>query len=445
MLEFLAVANVMKKKCTVHTASTFLASNTSRGAKLLYKNSESSNIETVTFEGIYLSSTNACGLNYERCPNLTVIMDGNILVVVIPLQENFGVVTFNKIGDYFSFRQKHVVNISRLRLDCEVSSISEYFPTNNLQLTIIGKCLYRDTQMNRILLDSVYVVINSSELNESYFLEVVPGIFCEVHSPSEFVFLVSKTFTMGVSVFADSGNIWYQRDNEGCVQFSQLSVCANVLRFTSVPPDLQAIYCEATTYLLDLVPPPETPTFMKDSDGLPFFCSEDAYYTYKDGSLSFHHTTNRSQIGPAIPVMDKDVVWGECVNNIFVVLYLADEKVMSFTVDAGTLNSIGHSLTPPRIFGTSVLLKNRTHALVHDLQNNMLVDVIQQDFVMGYVVSSPDKQFMCTEQEQKLHSGKLVAAILVPIVLLVLVMILAVIFWYAVLVLVYLGIYNINY
>lgn len=405
---------MVEEYCTI--TSTFLAVDTSRGAELVYKNSEYSNITNITFDGLYLSSTNACGLNHQRCPNLTVIVDGNIVVVVIPMQDHFGVVTYDKEGNYFSFREKHAINITGLNLDCRVSSILEYFPS---KLTVIGKCL--STRTNREL-HSVYVVIDSSSLSESYPIPI-DGV-CNVHSPSEFVFVVSATFSMGVSVFADNGYVFFQNPNDGCFAFDQISVCSDVQRFTSVSPDLQAIYCESTTYLLDLVSSPVIPTFVRDNDGLPFFCSEHSYYTYKDKTISLHHTTNKTQIGSAVPLgtlYNKDVVWGNCVNGMFVVIQLADGEVISLTVNTRKLNLIGHSpTTPPRIFGTTVLLNNFTHALIYDLQSSKLVDVISQDFVIGYVVSSPVPCMTPDDSQELQKLSSILAAILIPLMVVIL-------------------------
>ena len=45
-------------------------------------------------------------MNHRKCPNLTVLMDGSVVVVVIPLREYFGLVTYDKNnGNYFTFRE----------------------------------------------------------------------------------------------------------------------------------------------------------------------------------------------------------------------------------------------------------------------------------------------------------------------------------------------------
>ena len=401
---------VGEEYCTP-TTSTFLAVNTSSGAQLVYKNSDSRNISNITFDGLYLSSAKACGMNYRRCPNLTMIMDGNVVVVVMPLQEHFGLVTYDKNDNHFSFREKFAININ---LECEISSISEYFPS---KLTVIGSCLY--TKIDRVGL--VYVIINSSSLSESsYFSEQS----CSIHSPSEFVFLVSATFLMGVSVYIDNGQVRYQRYGEDCGRFDDISDCSDVQRFTSVPPDLQAIYCESTTYLLDLVSLPVFKTFKRDNDGFPFFCSKHAYYTYKDGNISFHRTTNKIQIGSAVPISllfnKKDVVWGDCVNGMFVVIQSTEGEVISLTVNTRKVNFVGHSQTIPRIFGMTLLLNNLTHALVYDLQTSKLIDVIKQEFMMGYVVSDYDLCITPVLKEPQKLSSSILAAIVISLIVVIL-------------------------
>ena len=341
-------------------------------------------------------------------------MDGDILVVVMPLKYSFGIVTFDKNGDYFIFRQKYAVNISSLYLDCELSSITEFFPFCN---TLIGKCL--NMQGNTTQVNSVYVVINSSSLSSSSLNQ--PEEVCNVHSPSEFVFLVSATFPMGVSIFAAGGRVLFQRFSESCMQLEEPRICSSVQRFASVPPQHQVIYCEAVTYLLDIAYTSEIPTFMRNGDGLPFFCSEHNYYTYTNSTISFHNTTKKVQIGSAIPVLyEEDVVWGDCVNSRFVVMQLADGNVISLTAKTKKIDFIGHSQTTPRIFGTTVLLNNFTHALVYDLQTIKLVISTEQRFVMGYVISGPDVCVPSTTsdggQEPKRDPQKLLKLIAPPVV-----------------------------
>ena len=84
-----------------------------------------------------------------------------------------------------------------------------------------------------------------------------------------------------------------------------------------------------------------------------------------------------------------DVIWGDCVNSMFVVIQSTDGKVISLTVETGKVNFFGFSQTNPRIFGTTMLLNNLTHALVYDLQTSKL-DVIEHEFVMGYVIKTVD-------------------------------------------------------
>ena len=114
----------------------------------------------------------ACGMNYRKCPNLTVLMDGNVVVVMIPLQEYFGLVTYDKNdGNYFIFRKKDAIDISDLHMNCKISTVSQNFPT---RLTVVGRCVYP-----KIILHSVYVVINASRLSESNtFLNILASFLC---------------------------------------------------------------------------------------------------------------------------------------------------------------------------------------------------------------------------------------------------------------------------
>ena len=315
-------------------------------------------------------------------------MDDSVVIVVMPLQEHFGLVAFNKNDGYLSFREKYAINISNLVLKCEISSISQYFPS---KLAVIGRCLNTITYPK--LLNSVYVFINSSSLSKS---DYIAKEFCSIYLPSEFVFFVSAAFSMGVTVFIDNGQVKYQMNGDDCETFDGISVCRDVQRFTSVSPGLLAIYCDSITYLLDIVSLPIIQTFKRDSDGLPFFCSKLAYYTYKDEKIFFRQSTNKTQIGSAIPISfllnKEDVVWGDCVNSMFVVIQSAKGKVIALTTKTRKVNFVGYSQSIPRIFGMTVLLNNLTHAIVYDLLTSNL-DVIKQEFVMGYVVSNLD---LCT-------------------------------------------------
>ncbi len=172
-------------------------------------------------------------------------MDGNIVVVVIPLQQYFGLVTYDKNdGNYFTFREKYAINIFNLNRDYKISTISRYFPS---EITVVGRCLYP-----KIILHSVFVVINTFRITESAYF---PGRSCIFSLASEFVFFMSERFPKGVTVFIDNGHVRFQRYSEGCEPFGEINVCTDVLRFASVTNGIQAIYCENTTYLLDIVTP----------------------------------------------------------------------------------------------------------------------------------------------------------------------------------------------
>ena len=120
----------------------------------------------------------ACGMNNQRCPNLTVLKDGNIVVVVIPLQEYFGLVTYDKNdGNYFTFREKYAIDTSDFDKDCEISTISQSFQS---RLTVIGRCLNPKTSLH-----SMFVVIDIFSLSGSYYF---PEQSCIISLPWEIVF-----------------------------------------------------------------------------------------------------------------------------------------------------------------------------------------------------------------------------------------------------------------
>ena len=324
----------------------------------------------------------ACGMNNQRCPNLTVLVEGNVVVVVIPLQEYFGLVTYDKNdGNYFTFREKYAIDISDLDRDCEISTISQYLPS---RLTVVGRCLYPKT-----LLNSVFVVINTFRLSESTYF---PEISCIISVPSEFVFFESETFPMGVTVFIDNGQVRFQRYSESCEPFGEVSLCTDVLRFTSVTNGIQAIYCETTAYLLDIVSLPAFQTFQIEKYGLPFFCSKSSFYSYfKSGRIYYQSITKGLSLNAGFVFNRHDMVWGACVNNAFVVMLTAKGIVFSLTVEEKKVYFIGQSQTIPRIFGTTVLMNNLTHAIVYDLYTSRQLDVIKKEFVLGYVVRNDDR------------------------------------------------------
>ena len=137
---------------------------------------------------------------------------------------------------------------------------------------------------------------------------------------------------MGVTVFIDNGQVRFQRYTEACEPFGEKSVCTDDLRFTSVTNDIQAIYCETSTYLLDIVSPPAFQTFQREKYGLPFFCSKSSFYSYfKSGNIFYHSTTNGVSLHAGLVFNRHNVVWGDCVNNAFVVMLTAKAKKVRLT------------------------------------------------------------------------------------------------------------------
>ncbi len=81
------------------------------------------------------------------------------------------------------------------------------------------------------------------------------------------------------------------------------------------------------------------------------------------------------------------MVWGVCVSNTLLEMQSAEGNIFTLRVKAKMVNFFGYSQTTPRIFGTTVLLNNLTHEILYDLPSNKL-DVIEQEFVMGYTIRS---------------------------------------------------------
>ena len=275
---------------------------------------------------------------------------------------------------------------------CKISTISQYLTS---RLTVVGRCLDP-----KIFLHFVYVVINTSRLSESDYF---PEYSCIISLLSEFVFFIPEIFPKGVTVFIDNGLVRLQRYGDGCKPFGEINVCTDVLRLTSITNGIQAIYCETTTYLLDVLSPPAFQTFQSDKHGLPFFCSKSSYYSYhKSGKFLHESTTNRRVPLPSSFLFHKDnVVWGDCVNNEFVVMLTAEGIVFSITLETKLVNLIGYSQTIPRIFKTTVLVNNLTHAIIYDLNTSSQLDVLEQEFVMGYIVRNVDHCMTFSKPERK--------------------------------------------
>ena len=358
----------------------------------------------------------ACGMNYRRCPNLTVLMDGNIAVVLIPLQKHIGLVSYNKNDDNsFIFREKYVFDVSFYAVNCQISTIQIY-PTYR---TLLGMCLNKKT--NPKMLNSLYIVINEFNLSESKYY---PEHSCSITMPSEFILFVSETIPFGATIFIDRGQVKIQKFIDVCKTFSELSLCTDIQRFTGVTSDIQAIYCEDTTYLLDTASSPAIQTFPRDKYGLPFLCSKSSFYSYfQNGTIFYHSITNGFFVQAGVLFKRHNVVWGACVNNAFVVMLTAKGMVFLLTVEKSKVNFIGQSQTIPRIFGTTVLMNNLTHAIVYDLYTSRQLDVIKKEFVMGYVVRNDDHCKSFSKPERivtfgdvwiDIMSGWLMVMIMVP-------------------------------
>ena len=404
------VAPESENVCISPSVITFLAVNSTEGTRLTYKDSYSNISGNVRFDGHFISSTFACGLEFKRCPNLTVISKGGIILVAVPLLEFIGVAAFERRDGVFTFRQMRVINFTSFDLECKISSISEYpFPDDSSRIIFLTDCLYQDGNEADMELDFIQVILNSTNIMMESFtlLTKRPNFPCTVHTLSSSVFFMPLNFISGVSVFASNTSIFYHRIFERyCIHFHDFVSCSAVQQLSSVPPNHLVLYCHNKTYLFNLVF--IFPVFTRDTDGLPFFCSENIYYSYLSGNLSLHHNdNNRTQIGSAVSlrsgnVLDpnEDVRWGECIQGKCVVMYSDGGNVILYDVNSFNSVRIGNSVTTPRVFDESfVLLKDGARALVYNIRSGEIIEDIRQEFDLGYVLGTHEGDGNCVTSD----------------------------------------------
>lgn len=366
------------------------AANTIDGAQLTYKHSSSISVavDTVLFEGLNISSSNGCGEMYERC-SIPLVSWGAITLTALPLGDHFGLVIFNNDSarNQFTFREKHVIDITILNLDCELTSIFNSIPFSDLP-SLLAVCFYEGTDMR--LLDTIFVELNLTNLASSQPLAITTA--CQVTNPSNFIFFSSKpTFIQGAVVYVDDGDVWFQKasDGEGCDIDS--SVCSDVQRFVPISSKHQAVYCPTETYLLDLSGDVTFPTFSPSVDGVLMFCSSDIYCGYRDNSITLRRVRDKTTLqSPVEFLYGDDVVSGDCVvaaGEFFAVVQLRNGTVIAVNLNQSEAVDLGESTAPPRIFEHSILLMNSSHTTVVSLLDRNFRDHIAGRFLLAAVAN----------------------------------------------------------
>lgn len=348
---------------------------------------------SVTFLGHFLSSKVACGEEFERCPNLTVLQKDNVVLVAVPMMEYIGLALFERSDQNLAYTQKSVINLTSLDLGCEVLSIFDYQVSGSSVL--LANCLYYDNPGPRQLLDLIRIIMNSSNIIKVESVRRLYTVDCDVHSLSRLHFIVSQNFPRGVVIFASGSQIIFHSIDENYCNSFDINTCAERQRLSLVPPDDLVLYCSNTTFLFNLRNRQYTP-FTRTADGLPIFCSKIFYCSYLSGVLSFHNNdVNRTLISEHdlrnsdVLNADEEIVWGECVQSKFVVFRTSRNNVIIFNLESSMHVKIGNSETTPRIFDNSfILLRNAGHTLVHSVQTGQLLQPIPQGFTMGYVMRS---------------------------------------------------------
>lgn len=382
-------------ECYWPTTLSLLAVSTENGTELSYKYSNSEVVGRILFEGLNVSSVSACGDTFLKCPIFQVSASNNITAVVLPLGENFGVATFDSGG----FREKHVISIVSLDLECEITTmfLSPLTPSN-LLTQLLGICRYQGTEGD--LLDKVLINLNLVNLTESILLskQFSP---CEVVDPGELVFFKSSTFLRGVLVFADQGGILFQRYNQDCSDYEDFSGCASsVERFVSISEEKQAIYCSTgETYVLDIAENSGPPPFVRSEDGYVMFCSSEIIANYKNNELTLR-SLDRTALGNSteLPYDDEDVIGGDCIpvaGQFFSVLQLRNGTVVVANLNQSRSSDLGAYSVPPRLFGRSLLLANSTHSVVYNIVRGDFVDVLSGKFSLGLVINDLDVRVPC--------------------------------------------------
>lgn len=374
--------------CFLPTTFSVFAVNTIDGAKLIYKHSSSATEGTVLFEGHNISSSNGCGKKSQRCIVRLLSWD-SISLAALPLEDHFGLVTFNNESaqNRFAFREKHIVSTNNLNLDCDLISIFDYPPTAP-EPTLLAVCISEDSDTT--LLDVIFVTLDLANLTSSDPPFVLTPA-CPVTNTSNFIFFDSPTFFSGVVVFVDRGLPMFQRisDSEDCEPDDDLQVCLNVERFVPISKLHQAIYCSSQVYLLDLARDVTFPTFSPSADGVLMFCSSDIYCAYANNSLTLHQVSDKAALqNPVEFPYQNDVVSGDCVvadGEFFVVVRLRNSTVIAVNLNQSSVVNLGVSAIPPRLFQHSVLLENSTHTIVFNLQQSIILDQVVGRFPLGAV------------------------------------------------------------
>lgn len=362
------------------------AVNTIDGAQLTYKHSTWERTGTVVlFEGHNISSSNGCGEMSERC-FLRLISWDNITLAALPLEDHFGLVTFNNESaqNRFTFREKHVISTTSLDLECDLTSIFNYTPFSP---TLLATCIHENAGTR--LLDVIFVTLELTNLTASrppYTLETS----CPIMNPSDFIFFDSPTFFHGVVAFVDQGSPVFQRaTDDECERDDDLQVCSAVERFVPISKLHQAIYCSSQVYLLDLAGDATFPSFFPSVDGVLMFCSSDIYCGYANNSLTLHQVSDKAAVQNPVGFHYEDkVAWGDCVvidGEFSVVVQLTNNTVIAVNLNQSLAVDLGLSVTPPRLFEHIVLLENSTHTNVFDLRQSRFQEEIAERFPLRAV------------------------------------------------------------
>ena len=388
----------------------FLLANETSGVTLHYINTHLSHPENVTIDDHHLPPPSICGNRSGRCGmSLVNSSDGNILVIVFPLNGGLGLISFQSDNGSFCFREKRFL-AQNLVDGCTFV----FFAPFSSQTHLIGYCLDVTNQM----LHSIFVQIHSFESlgnsrisqNDAYgAFDIQNNLYL-----SNFLFFPNTDFCFsnenGHTIFIRSSDV-IDHSFDDIEYYVHGSI--DVPSCSTSEPRLQqlkseckvGVYCDSTTTLLD------SPEQFSGSGGIvarlatgtdeqAFLCSSEYFVHFRNKTLSIRDVTNQNQVGRSLPFnAEVRIIFGDCLiseSNFYFVSTFSNSKTVFFDFNNLSSLSLGeheeNTTSIPYIVQNQLLfINNRTTTLIYNW-TRMCEDVLTLPVTFDLALSFVDER-----------------------------------------------------
>ena len=350
--------------------------NYTDGVMVNYKNSQSSEVSTTTFQDHYLPPLSICGNSYKRCNiHITSNYDESIRVAMFPLSSGIGLVSYDHRTEEDTLLYREQFVLTQAFPNCTYM----YFTQTR---EVVGYCLDLHSR-DRPYMYSLRIGIQHDNLNQSIVRQHNSGESIELYnfaSLSNFVFFDSDQDPADRCFSDEDGHIVCLENGEVLdhsfsgelftLYLPRISACSSASQLFHVGTTCKLVaHCSDNVFLFKIHQ--DQPTVLSNgSSGQVYVCPDLQLVKFRNGTLSLH-TENGTKF---VSFPHEIIHQGDCliINRHYIFFAtLVDGRTLLTNFSSLAYRQLGvsgHAIDiPSRVKGQIGLVHNGSDTLVYDL------------------------------------------------------------------------------